>query len=203
MAASMVVVTGPDGSGKSTACAAVVAALQSKYGKESVASANIWDSMEGNFDKEAVVRYLGELDGAARVLFLFHALKHSVDLAQAKEPKLLLVDSYFYKYAAAEFTYGTAPKLVLGAAAGFEKPELTICLDLDAETALQRKGDSSRYESGGGKFTEFQKKMRTHWAVLESQYGPWTHVPAADAPEVVAAKVIAHIEAAGLCKSMR
>ncbi len=204
MALPMVVITGPDGSGKSTACKGAALKLTEQFGKDSIGCASIWDSMTatGNFKKEAVVRYLSTLGGPARTLFLFHAMRHSVELALAKAPKLLLVDSYFYKYAASELAYGTTPSIVAGAVAGFEKPALTLYLDVDADAALKRKGQTSEYESAGGNFLNFQKSMQAHWKQLEAEHGPWIHISSCETAEATLTKVVAAIDRAGVCKQM-
>ena len=204
MAVPIVVITGPDGSGKTTACTGAALKLAAQFGKNSIGCANIWDSMiaTGTFKKEAVVRYLSSLSGPARTLFLFHAMRHSVDLALAKEPRLLLVDSYFYKYAATELAYGTPENIVRGAALGFEKPALTLHLDVELEVALKRKTETTKYESDGGDFIQFQKSMQVHWKQLEAEHGPWIHISSCETAEAALTKVVAVIDRAGVCKQM-
>ncbi|MBI3557176.1 MAG: hypothetical protein HY074_13005 [Deltaproteobacteria bacterium] len=204
MSIPMVVVTGPDGSGKSTACKGAAMRLEEQFGKGTIGAASIWDSMTatGAFKKEAVVRYLSALGGPARTLFLFHAMRHSVELALAKAPRLLVVDSYFYKYAASELAYGTASSIVRGAAVGFEKPALTLYLDVEVAAALKRKKETSQYESDGGDFLKFQKSMQAHWKQLEAEHGPWIHISSCETAEATLTKVVAAIDRAGVCKQM-
>jgi dTMP kinase len=176
----IVAVTGPDGSGKSTVCEQIKKDLQERWGPQSVAKVSIWDSaaQPGLFSSmEQVVQYLSELEGGTRTLFLYHALSRSMDLAHRKKPKLILVEGYWFKYAATEIAYGVPEDFVLGAAQIFEKPTLTLHLDISPELALKRKEQRvSQYEKGGQSFVEFQRMLAPIWFQIESKFGPWTHL---------------------------
>ncbi len=206
-----ITITGPDGSGKSTVTQALMVEFKKKYGDGSIDCANIWDSMimTGAFQKDSVIRYLGSLDGTARTLFLFHAMKHSIDLALKKSPQLLLIDSHFYKYGVSELAYGTPWNIIQGAAVGFDSPSLTFFLEVDAEVSLKRKSEVSQYESGQAgqnqseKFVKFQKSMTTYWSKMEKEFGPWIHVSSHNPVEKIVSQILTEIEKSGVCASMQ
>ena len=200
-----IVITGPDGSGKSTACSQVRELLTARLGAGSVAEVSVWDSLaeqEGirpAFDsqKEAA-RYLGDLDGTSRTLFIFHALARAVQLAQRKQPQVLLLNGYWYKYAVSEIGYGVDPEFVLGAASGFAPPSHVFCLDIDPATAWERRQSATGYEQGGTsaggsereRFLGFQTKLRQAWAGIEAQTGlHWEHLSALAPAEQVASEI--------------
>jgi len=180
----LVVITGGDGSGKTTVCRAVQAQLEKEWGAGTVAVASIWDSIEesGLFTKEQVGQYLGHLEGKARTLFLFHSMLNGVALAEKKKPKWIVADSYFYKYAAIERAYGVDAGTVNGASVGFRKPEAVYFLEVDPKTAWARKKKATAYESGGSggeeqKFITFQSKLSKTWAEIEATHGgSWIHL---------------------------
>jgi thymidylate kinase len=159
---SLIVVTGPDGSGKSSLIAELIRQFNLKHGEGFATSTSVWDSMLTfkAFKKEDVEKYLDGLTGSARTLFIFHALSQSLNTAQSGKSRVILSDSYFYKYAAC---------------AGFPKPDFTFFLDVSPEEAASRKDKVTQYE-GGEKFVDFQKKAAGHWTELEKIYGPWIHL---------------------------
>jgi thymidylate kinase len=190
----IIVITGPDGSGKSTACEKLIPLL-----KDAV-SVSIWDSMlkTGKFAKEPLVEYLGELDQVARTLLLFHAMRNSLDLALKQKPEVILVDGYFYKYAASELTYGTKMEVIRGAALGFPRPSFTLFLEVDPKEASERKTSQSAYESGE-EFISFQEKMLRSWKLIEAEYGPWRKISTKGGAQKVVDEIIRELKARGLC----
>lgn len=183
----IIAVTGPDGAGKSTACALAAELLQSRGVK--AAQVSIWDVINtpGLFSgREAVVRYLASLEGPTRTLFLFHALAQSIDMARRQGANVALVEGYWYKYAVTEMGQGVDPAVVIAAARGFAPPEATLCLDLTPEKAWARKaGTVSEYEKGKGsagsdgeRFMGFQRKLMPFWDFVEKETGPWRHLSA-------------------------
>lgn len=200
-----IVITGPDGAGKSTVCSWVYRRLEEKYGSESVALVSVWDAIgtSGLFpSREAITQYLSLLEGSARTLFIFHAMAQSVNQALRKKPIFLLIDSFFYKYAASEISYGVPEEVVLGLSRGFLVPDAVFLLGVDASEAVRRKKELTRYESGGAyasgadqsqpqqeKFLLFQNRMKRGWEIMEAQFGPWNHIHPTFDPERVADRI--------------
>ncbi|HUP58552.1 MAG TPA: hypothetical protein VM598_13930 [Bdellovibrionota bacterium] len=180
-----IAITGPDGSGKSTAAGRVSELLSGRFGADSVRIASVWDALSSSglfTSRESVADYLGRLEPVARCLFIFHAMSQSLSLALKAEPRFLLIDGHVYKYAASELAYGVADEIVLGAARGFARPDRVFFLEIDPATAQDRKQSVSRYEQGESGFLEFQDRMGQTWRKLEERFGPWRHIPAGGSP---------------------
>jgi thymidylate kinase len=173
----LVVITGADGSGKSSLIAELVKSLNLQFGEGFAVSTSVWDSMLlfKAFKKEDVEKYLNGLSGSARSLFIFHALSQSLSLALSGKAKVIFSDGYFYKYVVSELAYGVDRETVQGASVGFPKPDFSFYLDIAPEEAASRKSKITTYE-GGSSFIDFQKKMAIFWAEIEKKYGPWTHL---------------------------
>jgi thymidylate kinase len=200
LASLRVTLTGPDGSGKSTACARVARLLTQRYGEGSVSRASVWDALSGSrvfSSKDAVTEYLATLDGSARTLFILHAMRQSIALAARAGARIVLIDGGCEKYAASELAYGVPEDIVLGACRAFPPSDLTLFLEVDPESAWSRKLQASRYEQGGESggqregFIRFQARMGAAWKRLEARLGPWKHLPAGDDPEALSQRVFA------------
>lgn len=205
-----VVLTGPDGSGKSTLCANTSRLLEAYLGSRTVACVSVWDAtLASNLfaSKTAVVDYLNDLDGYTRTLFIYHALSRSIDLAQRKRPKYILIEGFWYKYAVTEIGQGVKQRDVLSASEAFAAPDLTFYLDINPEDAWTRKAKASsrsqvsHYEQGlstqsgdtAERFLKFQKKLIPIWREIETlskeRNQAWIHTSALDAPEYLAEKI--------------
>ena len=193
----VIVVTGPDGSGKSTLCARLREELGSAASPNKVAQVSVWDAMaaSGLFaDRRAVGAYLDDLDGPPRTLFIFHALSRSIDLALRGGAEVLVVEGYWYKYAVTEIAYGVEERFVEAAASAFPRPALTIRLDVGVEESWDRKGEATAYERGAAgrksppapdarsDYIGFQRGLRPIWDSVERRCGPWERIPAGTAP---------------------
>jgi thymidylate kinase len=200
----IIAITGPDGSGKSTAAAKVCALLEAAHGPGSVRIASAWDAVgaSGLFrSREEVSRYFNGLEPQARCLFILHAMSQSVALAKKSDAKFILIDGHFYKYAASELAYGTPQATVLGACQGFEKPDQVFYLGIDPESAWARKEETSSYERGGAEgresFLEFQKRMLAAWQLLDRKFGPWHHLSPFNTPDETAGAIVQAIVVKG------
>jgi thymidylate kinase len=192
-----VVITGPDGSGKSTACSAVSESLKTEF--NSVAVCSIWDALAGQSvfsSKQGVGEYLTTLSGEARTLFLCHAMLQSLELALKKNTELVLIDGYFYKYVVSELAYGVPMDIIRGATLAFPKPRCTFYLNVTPEEAWKRKtrgsSGTSAYERGKGSDTEeaflhFQNQMHAKWSEVQAAWGPWKELVNQDPPSVAQA----------------
>jgi len=195
----LVAITGPDGAGKSTICTAIA-------GQLGAVEVSVWDSLGrgGPFASKAeVLAAVSELDGVERMLTIFDLLRRAMRLAAEEGAETLVLNGYWYKYAASELAYGVPEAAVAAAVKDFPVPACTFFLDLGADEAWRRKGVGSAYERGlmrgthrpagrtpGEQFVEFQRKIRGHWEALERAHGPWTRI--STAPPVD--RVLAHIE---------
>ena len=202
----LIAVTGADGSGKSTACTSARKRLTERLGTGTVAEVSVWDCLTEpgtvmpTFKSPAeAATYLGDLDGTSRALFIFHALARAVQLGLRKQPRVLLLNGSWYKYAVSEIGYGVDAEVVLGAALGFARPDHVYCLDVDPATAWARRKKASAYEQGGAegggtereRFVGFQTRLRAAWNGIEAQSGlTWEHLDATDSPEQVATQIV-------------
>ena len=164
MKQKMIVVTGTDGSGKSTLIDSIIHAGIDAH------VISIWDAMDENLfpSKKDVDQYLCKLTSKARLFFLAHALHHAMEKAQLSN-KTLLFNGYYYKYFASELALGAEPDLISHLMTLFPNPDLVIYLEVDIDTAFQRKVILSRYECGlqapsESSFREFQRMATKSWA---------------------------------------
>lgn len=191
----IICITGPDGSGKSTL-------IQSLLKEHNYYVASIWDGMKDNENavlfnsKLHVDTYLCNLQPDARLLFLAHAMKISIDKALESNQDII-IDSYFYKYFASELTLGASQKLVNSLIELFVEPNITFYLDIDSNTTKKRKIKYSRYECGLAKiatteaFYEFQQKVEKHWNTFIKSN--WIKINAKENEEVVLKNVLTHL----------
>jgi thymidylate kinase len=184
-ATRLIAITGPDGAGKSTVCSALAAQL----GAHEV---TVWDALGRGAPfacKEEVLAHVSELDGVARMLTIFDLLRRALRLPEARAASTLVLNGYWFKYAASELAYGVPRMAVAAAVTDFPLPTCTFFLDLAPEEAWERKGRGSDYERGlmrgthhpasedpGAQFVEFQHKIRGHWQEIERRRGPWTRI---------------------------
>lgn len=151
----LIVVTGPDGSGKTTQITRLAELLE-RGGKHRAAAVTIWDllldpSCRGTllFEEPAHVdRYLAILHPTSRALFLYSCFHEALVLARRRQADVLLVNAYWYKYYATEVAHGGDRALLRDLARFFPEPDLTFYLKVPPEEAFARKAELSGYESG-------------------------------------------------------
>ena len=148
-----VCITGVDGSGKSTLISRVMEKLEIERNIEIV---TVWDMLHepslknkmGFKTKEQVHAYLNVLHPVSRTFFLFHSFYQALELAKARKPEILLIESYWYKYYATEIAHGADAEEIHPLVKIFPEPAITFYLDIDLEEAYKRKNKISGYESG-------------------------------------------------------
>lgn len=165
----LIVITGADGTGKSTLIKQLSLTLESCY------CANIWDLLQQSNNtlpfksKQDIDSFLCALTPDSRFLFLAHALRFSVDKALQSEAKIILMDSYYYKYFASELALGANPILVRSVLDSFPEPDLVFELIVPLTEVMNRKENFSRYECGLADiahkdlFEKFQQKVYGEW----------------------------------------
>lgn len=170
----IIVITGADGSGKTT----LVNQLLKHYPTST--KMGIWDSFTENGaklfqSKEAIDNYLCSLTPIARTFFLTHALQIAIKKLDENNGSLFFIDSYYYKYYCSEIALGTPLKLIKSMTSYFPKPDLTIELHLEIEISATRKSKFSRYECGLVEnpnvkdFINFQNKCAKNWTFFREQ----------------------------------
>ncbi|UKN00245.1 hypothetical protein K6119_10920 [Paracrocinitomix mangrovi] len=189
MMQKLIVVTGKDGSGKST----LVDGIAQLYPEFHVAS--IWDAMKfGLFQsKKDIDDYLCKLSADARLLFLSHALEQSIEIAKESKADTVLMNAYYYKYFASELTLGASENLVKSLIEFFPKADLVINLEIEEELALSRKQSLSKYECGVQEqsdkaFLSFQKLAGKQWSFFDQS--TWYNINAISSIEEIKNKAL-------------
>jgi len=169
----LIVITGPDGSGKSTLMTRLRQELPVLVG------ASIWDPLQhlqgaGHND---IQNYLKKLQPRSRTLFLAHALHESLAKAQESQAPILF-DSYSYKYFVMQKVMGDSDKASL--LLEMPKPDLVFYLSCEPQVALARKKNLglSAYESGfsndkENQFLKLQEQSQKFWLELLEQNPGW------------------------------
>lgn len=177
----LIVITGPDGSGKTTTCKMVACALRNVFGENSIADISPWDAASSLFASRArAERYMNSLDGAARGLFILSGILSAYRLAKQNDPRIIIFDSFWYKYVVSEIGLGASKEWLFNVVDIFPKPDLVFYLDVSPREAIMRKDHITPYErgyaSGADAFIHFQTKLQPIWKQVESHTGSWQHI---------------------------
>lgn len=164
----LVVVSGADGTGKTSLVEGLARKLRARG--QHVAVASLWDlygapELPRMFtSREEAQRYVCGISARSRLHFFTHCLFGALDRALAARPEVLLFDAYWYKYFAGEVALGTPLHEVLEVASGLPVPEVILELDAPVEVTVQRKRQFGAYESRGSLnafgFVSFQTALR-------------------------------------------
>ncbi|MBO0855667.1 MAG: hypothetical protein J2P18_18105 [Nocardia sp.] len=202
----LICISGGDASGKSTQVEALTAALSERG--EKVAAVTIWDALSDPYvaqrlpfrDRGQVYEYLRILSPRARTHFMFHALHVALDRAFEREPDLVLLNAYWYKYFATEIAHGGDTRMLRSWAYGFPEPESTFYLRITPEIALARKRQRSDYESGYGDaaaFLDFQWRSLAILGQLCAELN-WIDLDGTAKPSTLTATMLEVVESGGL-----
>lgn len=173
----LIVVTGPDGSGKSTLIEGIFQQNKCFH------VASVWDCLIDipNLNKQNIQDYLEKISPEARTLFIHHALVQSLNLA-IKSNKPILFDSYSYKYFVSQKIIGDstyAHRLL-----EMPKPDLILYLASSPLTALERKkkigfsGYETHFkEEKENSFLQLQTAAAIHWLELCQKNRDWAEIP--------------------------
>jgi thymidylate kinase len=154
----IIAIDGPDGAGKSTH----VALLAEWFAAEGVPCEVVskWDVLDETLHPEA--RFLrgtrlsefrvciAEMPSLARSLFIMWLYAEALgQVAAAADDRVVLLDGFWMKHAAAELSYGCDPRLVDAIVAAMGSVDLVVYLDVVPDEALARKrGVLTPYECG-------------------------------------------------------
>ena len=106
-------------------------------------------------------------------------LSRSYHQALAQNPRFIVADGYWYKYAVTELALTGDSSTFKVAEAIFPNPRLAIFLDVKPEEALRRKREFSTYESGfsdedsENSFIKFQTRIYDKWQTMLSLSSDW------------------------------
>lgn len=117
-----------------------------------------------------VLERLGSHSRAALLLY-FVSLEFDLLIRPAvAEGRAVIVDSYWYKFAAKERVIGIAPAYLYEAYGALPHPRKVVFLDTPPEVAFGRKKTFTSYEARGGKwnFVPFQAAVRAEMLRLIS-----------------------------------
>lgn len=189
----IVALDGPDGAGKSTH----VERLHQWLGAQGVASEVVskWDVFDPALHPDA--RFLrgtdvselrvcvAEMPTPARSLFIMWLYAEAASRASASShDRVVILDGYWQKHAAAEIAYGCDPKVMDALAGSMSIADVVIYLDVTPEEALARKrGALTPYECGldfgrdPAKFVEQQTAIRDRMLAWAERDG-WLRVSA-------------------------
>jgi thymidylate kinase len=143
-------------------------------------------------DRRALCDCIVEMSGFSRSLFLFWLINACMPKdEQSYENRVLLLDGYWMKHAAAEQLAGCDPEWLVQTAAQMPPCDLVILLDVDPRITIERKGgDLLPYECGvvsGGTPQDFVRHQQELSRLLR-EWGRargWETVSAEVAPERV------------------
>lgn len=205
---TLICVTGPDGSGKTTQIARIAEGL-SKRGTKKIVPMTIWDMLLDPTTRGRVAfKSPGELDSfleilrpMTRMLFLAHCLHAALDLAFARKPEIILANGYWYKYWATEVAHGGPAEAMRDLMKVFPEPAITFYLDITAEEAFRRKAKLSGYETGfAGErtleaFTAFQGRAHPVLEGLAEEKG-WIRLNGTEPVATLSESILTRIAAA-------
>lgn len=178
-------VVGADGAGKTTQIKALADAAAARG--HPVEHAGLWRVLEPDrhpecrflaSDRQQLRVCISEMDGPARALFLLwmHASTAMRSRSGAPEGGLLLLDSYWYKHAAAELAMGAPEAMIMAIGQALPAPDMVVLLDVDPDTALRRKRAAglTAYECGCDR-EKRPERFLDHQAAVRSRLLDWAH----------------------------
>ena len=204
----LICITGPDGSGKTTQITKL-AEYFAYNNAHKVVAVTIWDLLlepklktviPFNSPRE-VDAYLGILDNLPRSLFLYHCFKQALESAYKKNPQVILLNAYWYKYFATEVVHGSERQILKQLAESiFPEPEVTFYLNLEPELAFERKTEAmlSSYETGFAakrdkeSFLNFQSQLQHELEKLAVEKS-WVKIEATQSIKETTEQILAAI----------
>jgi thymidylate kinase len=203
--AVLVAITGADGAGKTTASRALIREL-ARDGIDAVSLDRF-----AILDKErcpsarfvsADIRQLRghvlRMSASQRLLFILWSMSVTLEErpSSAAKDELIIYDSYWMKFAAAEIIYGIPEAAALTIAGLLPPPDITVYLRLSPEQSLERKRDDLvPYECGMDpacppeSFLRHQKRIQAQLDAWAERNG-WIQLDAAGPVESVVAGLL-------------
>ncbi len=188
----IVALDGPDGAGKSTQVAQLMAWAHEQG--MSARAVGKWELFEPDTvpqarflrgtDRAELRVCIAEMPSPARMMFLAWMNTMAADRARQATEDLVILDGYWIKHAASELLLGCDSVLVNAVAEAIAPADLVVYVDVTPEEALRRKdGDITPYECGTDlscdprRFLSHQAGMRQVMLDWARNYS-WAVVPA-------------------------
>ncbi len=200
----LIVITGCDGSGKST----VVQWLAQELGAQgrTVHVVDTWALNQRDRYPECtflsndvrVIKQCGTaMRSPERALFLLWMIAQAASIIRnSNSDDIFIADGYWPKHAASEVESGFPESLVRGIVDLLPRPDLTVLLDVDPQIALHRKsGQFTPYECGSvvapspKVFLDFQSRIRSRlsrWATEDD----WVSIDTSSSRHVVCGVIL-------------
>lgn len=107
-----------------------------------------------------VLRRLGPYSRAALLTYLAAVECETMIEPALRQGRTVLVDSYWYKFAAKMKVSEGAASFLYTACAGLREPDLVVFVDTPVEVAFARKSSFNWFDETPGGFLEFQSRVR-------------------------------------------
>ena len=189
--AKLLVLTGSDGVGKSTLCSHLLQELQSQLGTKKVSYFSLWDYIkQGELISvfEDGISFATSLSSRSRMSLLLFCFSRGLELLQSMQPEaeFILIDGYWFKYAANEIARGASPFEIESCFSLLPQPDLVFYLKADPISIQKRKKKFSSYEVGPNlqnrpmnmQFQWFQNKINQELTRMYRADDRWIYVDA-------------------------
>ena len=203
----IVAICGNDGAGKSKNIAGLKAYLLAR--SLPFDSVDKWDILDSRMHSTCsfistqlnpLRVQISEMPSPARMLFLMWSISITADRIRHASNKVILLDGYWMKHAAAEIAMGGSSAAIRTVAGLLPVPDITIFLDIDPLVALERKrGDLTPYECACDPSLSENSFLRHQGSVAEilnrwsDEFG-WRRIDASQPPEIVLRNTIVELE---------
>jgi dTMP kinase len=178
----IIAIAGCDGAGKSTQVKLLYDNLN-KWGYDTFI-VDKWDVLDSdtipesrfiNTSLDELKKCMVSMPGISRALMLFWTLAITLEskIRLTNRYKVLLLDGYWMKHAAAEIIFGCDLSWVLSTVAQLPAPHLTLYLDISSEDAAERKNSFNLMECGL-RATQSREDFLSHQNLLRHQLTKWS-----------------------------
>src|SRR5579871_5150532 len=182
-----IVVTGPDGAGKSTVCQGLKTLWNQRYGSNYCGEIAIWDFLLHEDtpyqSKKDLLMELPTLDHRLRMKLIMSLLKLAFNVRLRENLSLYIINGHWYKYAASELAYGVELDDIVKEVTDLPVPEHIFFLNVPPQITARRKNNAfTLYERGAirsntGDFIQFQALIGQQWERISKPCTPqWAYL---------------------------